>query len=245
VVCLQVGAAFARGADSSFVHARRAQAQLGPEIWSEVIRIENSNIAGRYPRTLHALVFELADILWFYTDTDGTQSLSLQRGRTAADRADLAPLLREIDPGFTWWRIVPGEAAATSATPGRRGELPNGCFIESLAALRVRRERGETIANARLLSYYVDTPAGRRGHTVLTGATDRGVEVIDPQEVEPLRIFPRELSGDALTLARALVGEVAQARWVPIDQPGAPGRFFAAGGMFGGAGPGDLTAWWL
>ena len=39
-------------------HARRAQAMLGPETWSEVIRIENTSVHGAYPATIYALVFE-------------------------------------------------------------------------------------------------------------------------------------------------------------------------------------------
>src|SRR5256885_1866204 len=98
-----VGAAYGRGADSSLAAAQRAQAELGPEVWSEVIRVENPARGSAYPRTFHALVFELADILWFYTAIDGTQSLSLRRGQAAADKANLTPLLRAIERGFARW----------------------------------------------------------------------------------------------------------------------------------------------
>ena len=55
-VVLVVGAALARGADFSLEAARRAQVALGPDVWSQVIRIENEARVSRYPRELHALV---------------------------------------------------------------------------------------------------------------------------------------------------------------------------------------------
>ena len=224
---LVVGAAFARGADVSLASARRAQALLGPGVWSQVIRVENEARASRYPHELHALVFELAGILWFYTDADGTQSLSLQRGRLAEDKADFAPLLRSIEPGFRRWSVAPeGEA-----TPGG---LPNGCFIESVAALRLRLARGEPATEARLLSYYFETPAGRRGHTVLSYRTDRGREVIDPERSARPRLFSAEEADDALHLAQALEFQtVAKARWVPVELPAAHAGIFAGGGGAG------------
>ncbi len=240
VVCL-VGAAFARGADSSLTYARRAQAELGPELWSQVIQIDSTSTAGRYPASFHALVFELADVLWFYTDSAGTESLSLRRGRVAEDKADLAPLLRAIDPGFTRWRVVTRDGLGAVAP---RGELPNGCFIESLAALRVRREQGDAAADAQLLSYYVDTREGRLGHTVLTYAVDGGMEVLDPLERGRVRRFPAGFSGDALRLARALVGAaVAKARWVRVDDAPTRGGFFGGGAFAASGGLGDSNVW--
>ena len=89
-------------------------------------------VEGVRPRVLHALVFEFSGILWFYTDTDGTQSLSLRKGRLDEDKADLGPLLRDIEPGFTRWRALPEESKRADVTTAE--ELPNGCFIESVAA---------------------------------------------------------------------------------------------------------------
>jgi hypothetical protein len=215
VVVSLVGAVFAHGADSSLANARRAQAELGPETWSEVIRIENDAPASRYPRALHALVFELAGILWFYSDTDGTQSLSLHRGQLAEEKAGLAPLLRAIEPGFARWSVVPATASAPRA---RRGELPNGCFIESVAALRERLAHGAEMVGAQLLSFYVDVETGRKGHTVLACETAQGIEVIDPAHPAVVRRFSAELGADALRLARAFAGgDVAKARWVPLE----------------------------
>ena len=234
---LVVGVALVRGADVSLETARRAQALLGPGVWSQVIRVENDAHASRYPRELHALVFELAGVLWFYTDTDGTQSFSLRRGRLTEEKADFAPLLRDIERGFTRWSVAPdGEA-----TPGK---LPNGCFIESIAALRARLERGEGVASAQLLSYYIETVDGRHGHTVLSFATSRGVAVIDPDRPKQTRRFSASQAGEALELARALDGErVAAARWVPVDLSVVRGGFFAGGGVAGFDDFGNAMAW--
>jgi len=228
-----VGAALGRGADSSLAAARRAQAQLGPEVWSEIIRVENDARTARYPRVLHALVFEIAGVLWFYTDADGTQSFSLKRGRLAEDKADFGPLLRDIEPGFKRWTVVPDGAA----TPGG---LPNGCFIESVAALVTRLASGGEAMHPQLLAYYVDTPTGAVGHTVLTYEVGAELEVIDPEGPVATMHFPAALARDRLALARAVRGgDVAHARWLPLDELAARVALFAAGG---GA-PEPAAAW--
>ena len=205
-------------AASALENARRAQALLGPETWSRVIRVDNTAGRSRYPATVFALVFEEAGILWFYTDANGTQSFSLHPSRLAEEKADFSPLLREIDPGFATHVILP-EAAYD--LPAGGGALPNGCFVESLAALRDRVQRGEQIDRARLLNCYVDTPAGRRGHTVLTYETPRGLFLLDPGRSPEPRQVPREWADDAMALAgAALQGvRVARARWVPTALP--------------------------
>jgi len=230
-----------RGDDASLADARRAQAKLGPEIWSQVIRIENDARSNRYPRVLHALVFELADILWFYTDSDGTQSLSLHRGRLAEEKSDLAPLLHAIEPGFARWSLVSDDTPVPSPA---RGELPNGCLIESVAALRSRLEHGKITQNARLLSYYIDTAEGRFGHTVLTYATERSLEVIDPERPGHAERFPISLGGDALQLARAVDSDrVAAAHWVPVSLvPAARSAVGPGSGATLAAEPADLEA---
>jgi hypothetical protein len=236
-----VSAVFAHGADLSLASARQAQAKLGPEIWSQVIRIENQARLSRYPSSLHALVFEVAGILWIYTEGEGTQSFSLHLGRLAEEKADFGPLLRDLDPGFARWSVVPEDAPAPVA---RRGALRNGCFIESLAALRTRRERGELVPHARLLSYYFLPGSGHRGHTVLAYDTDQGVEIVDPLAATTERRFSLALAGDALNLAQALAGPlVAKARWVAVDTA-VPRRAQVAGaGGLAGGNPDDATAW--
>ena len=73
------------GERADLTNARSAQAILGADVWSQVIRIENTGSTKKYPRTVHALVFEVAGILWFYQDGEGTQSFSLHRGRLEAE----------------------------------------------------------------------------------------------------------------------------------------------------------------
>ena len=85
---------------------------LGNGTWGRLVRIENSTPRGftgrsAYPRIVYAYVFELSGILWFYTDADGTQSLSLTRGTVARDAADPGPALPgPWIRGFTGWRWV-------------------------------------------------------------------------------------------------------------------------------------------
>jgi hypothetical protein len=208
------------GADLSLLHARRAQALLGPDVWSQIIRIENTDRLSAYPPVLHAVVFELAGILWFYTDFNGTQSFSLHRGRLAEEKADFAPLLRDIEPGFRRWQVVEVDLAATgSVAPD--APLPNGCFIESYAAYRLRVARGTPISDARLLSYYLGGASGlRAGHTVLTYSVPGGLAVVDPAEPGQERLLARSSGADPVRLARVLQGgAVARARLIPLEPP--------------------------
>jgi hypothetical protein len=211
------GAAALR-ADDSLAHARHAQALLGPDVWSQVIHIENDARSDRYPRTLHALVFQLAGVLWFYADTDGTQSFSRRRGKLAEDMADFGPLLHDIEPGFRRWHLVLDEPGA----PPVRGELPNGCFIESVAALHARLTGGGETIHPQLLAYYVDTAAGLRGHTVLTYESGGWLKVLDTQQSGAARRFPVAAAHDPLALAQALAGDrVTKARVLALA-PTAP-----------------------
>jgi hypothetical protein len=217
---------------SPLENARRAQALLGTDLWSWVIRVENTAARSRYPATVYALVFEEGGLLWFYTDADGTQSLSRQPGRLEEERADFLPLLRAIEPGFAAYEILSDVAQASS--PGteiprqnhgtgdpRHVALPNGCFIESLAALSESVRRGEPIERARLLNCYVDTPSGRRGHTVLTYETPRGLFLLDPGRSPEARVMPRTWADNAMALAGAALegSRVVRARWVPTVLP--------------------------
>ena len=204
-------------ADDSLAHARQAQAMLGPDVWSQVIRIENATPRGTYPQTLHALVFELAGVLWFYTDTDGTQSFSLQRDRLAEEKADFGPLLRDIDRGFTRWTVV-SEADRANAAP--RGPLPNSCFIRSVAASRAL---GDGVEHPRLLSYYVRNGSMLRGHTVLTYEARGRLQVFDPDWPHRAKKYPESLGRDALALAREVRGrDVVRAQLLPLEAPAWP-----------------------
>lgn len=204
---------------SPLVHAQRAQALLGEERWSQVIRIENTNRASAYPQEVFALVFELGGVLWFYTDHDGTQSLSLRSNELAADKRELPRLLRAIDPGFLRHEVVPRPAVFESGP--RRGHLPNGCLIESYAQLRARLAAGEPIANARLLSVYYRASGERAGHTVLTYETPSGTYLFDPARPAFKRRVSASLRADALDVGRAVRWPfiVTDARWVPTTMP--------------------------
>lgn len=220
--------AWLRGA-VSLDNARRAQALLGPDVWSQVIEVGNA-APGRYPATVHALVFEFGGLLWFYTDADGTQSFSLHHGNLPAEKANFAPLLREIEPGFGRWRVLP-DAGARELEP-----LPllNGCFIESVAAWRRRVARGEETGGPRLLSYYFAPGTAKAGHTVLAFEARGRLEIFDPARPERRLEFPRRTGQDALRLARELDGRtVARARFLELpnspaaaiaDAPAEPGK---------------------
>jgi len=200
-------------ASDSLGEARRAQSLLGPGVWSQVIEVENRPGGGRHPAEVFALVFEFEHILWFYTDTDGTQSLSQYVGRTAQDKADIGPLLKGVDSGFAAWKVVPdGQAGAPS-----EGRLRNGCLIESIALLRRRIMLGADIAAPKLLFYYVQTPAGLHGHTVLAFEAGKGFTVIDPEFPRVPWSIPRSKAGSPLAMASAMRGDIATARWLPID----------------------------
>ncbi len=164
ILILGMLAAAPAGADS-LSSALDARARLGSAVWSRVLRIENDNPGRPYPARLHALVFELEGILWFYTDTNGTQSLSLHRGRLEQEKAALLPLLRDIEPGFR--RFTDLTDRLPLVLPAARRELPHGCFVDSVAYYLARCAAGRPPEEASLLSYYFDTASGRKGHTVL------------------------------------------------------------------------------
>lgn len=201
------------GADRSLAHVRNAQALLGPEVWSQVIRIENKKPSARHHRIVHALVFELAQILWLYEPSEGTQSFSLHKGRLVEEKADFAPLLHAIHPGFTRWSVVADSATADE----NDGAVPNGCFIRSVVALRDRVLAGGEAVRPHLLSYYINTSTGQQGHTVLAYETGGQVEVIDVTQGGRRYNLPATLARDALKLARAMEGNrVAAARLLPL-----------------------------
>jgi hypothetical protein len=214
-----------RPAPDALAHALAARALLGPDPWARVVRIDNGG-AGRgrtrtvYPRTVYAMVFELSGILWFYCDADGTQSLSLRTGTLEADKADPGPLLRAVSPGFGAWAWVDssGWAAPSGVSP------PNACFLDCVAALRRRAASGAEAATPRLLTFYADTPAGRRGHTVLLFGAGGAEQALDPARSPAPVALPAGLGGDPRAISRYLRGgEVAAARELPLRLPPAPG----------------------
>ena len=198
-------------------NTRRAQALLGEGVWSQVIEIENAAAGARYPAVVQALLFEFADILWFYTDADGTQSFSIHRNNLAAEKADFAPLLREIEPSFGRWTILPS-LPPVDAVPAETAPLKNGCFIESVAALRVRVAEGRPVRAPRLLSYYINDRTGRIGHTVLAYEAEGRVEIFDPGRPEARFSFPLRAAREPIALARALERRaIAHARFLSLE----------------------------
>ena len=202
--------------------ALAAKALLGSELWGRVIRVENSSARGGrprsvYPRTVYALVFEMSGILWFYCDADGTQSLSVRRDTLESDKADPGPLLRAISPGFGSWAWVE-PPAGWPIQPA--GSPPNACFLDCLAALRKRIAAGAEAAAPRLVSYYVDTPTGRLGHTILVFGEGRARLAVDPVRSPLPMPLPPGLDRDPKAISRYLRGgEVAAARELPVALP--------------------------
>jgi hypothetical protein len=203
--------------DRSMQYAREASAMLGPTLWKRVIHVHNTSAESRYPSSFGAVVFEMSGILWFYTATDGTQSLSLFRGRASQDERNLSPLLARIDSGFSRWEFVSEGADMKEGN----SVPPNACFIQSVALLRHILAAGMDAEHARLLSYYVTIPTGLKGHTVLFLETSKGPTVIDPlMQRWPIRICSSN-PGDAKCVAYSIRHDVTSARWVLIT----PGDF--------------------
>lgn len=192
---------------------------LGGLTWSRLVRIENTAARSAYPAVVDALIFEEAGLLWFYTPTDGTQSLSLHVNRLAEEKAHLAPLLQAIDPGFVRFEIRPD--APVGLVPIKPAPLSNGCFVECLAALRGRVLRGEHVERPRLFSCYTLTAAGLRGHTVLTYETSRGFFLLDPSRSSHPRLVRFNPDDNPMSLAEVAVpgAKIVKTRWLAVGSP--------------------------
>jgi hypothetical protein len=186
-------------AASSLQNAQRAQALLGPGTWSRIIRVENVAEKSLYPSVVFALVFELGSILWFYADTEGTQSFSLHQNNLAAEKADFSQLLRAIEPGFQRYSILEEMPAVENELIE---QLPNGCLIESVASIQWLIDRGETIDRANLVSFYFELDGERKGHTVLAYENEAGAYLVDPTP-RPRRIrVGKKLPDNPMVLAQ-------------------------------------------
>lgn len=209
-------AALASGlnADKSLAFVRRAHSLLAGYTWSEVVSIDNTSAASRYPVVVNALIFQLDSALWFYTPTDGTQSLSHFRNRVAADKRELGPLLAAIDPGFTRWEVRPDSDEPHAGN----SRIPNGCFIESMALLFQRLARGAQVQNPKLLSYYVALPGGIRGHTVLQFTAGGSLQVVDPDRPKRITRIGHAREDDPNSVVGRIRGDVAKARYLPLGE---------------------------
>jgi hypothetical protein len=223
VFVLFTAEAFARSTDG-LADALAARALLGPYGWARVVRIESpgdrgSGVRTGYPATTYALIFELSGILWFYCDSDGTQSLSVNLGSVEADKLDPGPLLRRISPRFGAWRWADESGLVKPAGTARP---PNDCLIECVAILEQRIAIGTELRSPRLLFYYVDTPTGCLGHTVLLYETTCGLTAVDPDRPDRSIRVPARTGPDAASIARFLRGAgVARARDLKLDANGA------------------------
>lgn len=218
--CLILSLLLLAPARASLATAREAQATLGPDVWSRLIKIDNTASKRTYPRTVYAVVFEFGGLLWFYCDTDGTQSFSLHRGKLAEEKADFGPLLRDIDAGFTSYTVVADSLIKPASHS--TSELPNGCFVKSVATFHRFLEGQGGLAQAALLSYYLKTSEGLKGHTVFVFTdADGSLGYVDPVVSPTVVKLPSQLRADPLAVARAVQGpdalQVAQARWVTAD----------------------------
>jgi len=203
VALLLIAAAQLRA--DSLASARLAQALLGPDVWSRVVRIEHRRPKPRLPVEFWALVFAVEGRLWFYNPNEGTQSLSLYAGRLEQDEADPGPLLRVILPDLIRCDAVAADLGAlrsNALVQRAASDLPYGCFI-----LCVRRER--ELAGGRsppddagILVFYVDTSVGRRGHSVLVHRRTGRTFVYDPIVGDQLAPLPAASPTAPLGLAR-------------------------------------------
>jgi hypothetical protein len=205
---------------------RRAEALLGQDVWTKLILVQNREPTRVYPATTAALVFEFDGILWLYTPTEGTQSLSQFRGKLEEDKDNLLELLKGLHRGFEGYREVPDAPLVASD-----GALRNGCLIESIAAMRVRIARGEPISRAAILFYYLQGNEGLWGHAVLAYEKPDGLFVDDASQQlgQPLEGGWRT---EPLALARAYHPEAASklvhARFLPVVVPASGGALLAA-----------------
>jgi hypothetical protein len=184
--------------------AFRAQRWLGAGVPARVIRLTNDPAVNGRPAEFHGLVVAFADILWLYTEFDGTQNLSLRRGQVAADEANLLALLQQSVPGVTGWTddLDPPPALADPVAP-----LPNGCFIACVARWeKLRRDRDPPV-RVRLLACY--PPDRRAGHMLLEFERGRARYVFDPAAPAELHRWPARLADDPLAIATATL----EPRW--------------------------------
>jgi len=193
---------FAGSRESAFL----AQDILGPDIWSRVVRLEREPLEGdRRPAELHGLVIAFADILWYYNEYDGTQNLSSRRGQLSSDKANLAALLREIDPAMIRFTEETERPPATVMPD----VVPNACFLSCLRHWEMLQRSAKPPKRIRLIACF---PPGSptNGHMILEYRRGLRRFVFDPDRPTLQITIPFWVSGNPLTTAtRALGG-----RWV-------------------------------
>lgn len=185
---------------NSLESAFQARAMLPSDVWSRVLRIENDSPGrhSRYPAEFHALVVAFEDILWLYTEFDGTQTLSRYAGRLEEDRADLTPLLEAVEPGLTRFADVTDEQPFGVLTR----PPPYACFPAAVARWQQLRQEPNPPERARLIAYYPERQ--RQGHVVLEYWRDGRRYVFDSNHPGADRELSSRLAEDPLKVARSL-----------------------------------------
>lgn len=193
--------AFAGSRESAF----RAQQLAGPGVWSQVIKIKNATPVeiSRLPPEFYGLVVVFADIVWLYTEFDGTQNLSLHRGQTATDVSNLGALLRAVDPSWVGFEVVtqPPLPAELPLSP------PNSCFPACVAQWQELQRAKRPPKEARLIACYA--PGRITGHMLLEFKKGWSRYVYDPERsLRPIRL-KWGTGRDPLAVANAVLA----ARW--------------------------------
>lgn len=210
---LGAGAACADSRESAFW----GKELLGPDTWSRVVLVENAEPIVRFPSRFYGLVFEFEGVLWFYTESDGTQSLSQQFGQIRADKKNYLSLVRELHHGFA--RITDAASDEPPLASLLDNTLPRGCFLYCLLNWR-RLEKLGAPSRAQLLTYYVNAVDGPRGHTLLLYQYGKKHYLYDPADTElerPLLTPPPDDPLDAANLFAFRSGAVFPVSAVLLD----------------------------
>ena len=196
---------------------RLARERVGAKTWSREVLLELREATDVFPREVAALVFEYQGILWLYTPYDGTRSLALLLAGARPERVNLAGIIR---PQIS--TVLAVRTLADEGRPEPGGHLRQGCFIDSLAALRREISTGAGIRRAALLCYYTLGDGMKGAHTVAFVETATERFVIDAsRSATPIEVAEgRTRSAQSLAAAVAPWGEVTSARWLPVIEDG-------------------------
>lgn len=195
----------------SLAWARRARELIGPDLWAQVVAWERAGGARSEPESSSLLVFELAGRLWCYEPGVGTQSLSIFAGRLDEDKANLAPLLQELDPRRGAYRVI-DPAWRLVASGVAEMHVPAGCFVESLARLRRMIAQQGAPEHASLLAYYAPVGDTQGGHTVLYYEKEGRRFIFDPGRPTALVRIHRQVPDDPLAIAKAAAADGSHPR---------------------------------
>ena len=196
---------------------RLARERLGARTWSREVVLELGEATAVYPREVAALVFEYQGILWLYTPYDGTRSLAMLLAEARPDRVNLAGIIRPQLSTLVAVRGLPDDTRPVAV-----GHLRQGCFIESLAALRREIASGAGIRRAALLCYFTLGDGMKGAHTVAFFETATQRFVIDASRSDVPIAISEGRARSAVSLAEAVAawGNITSARWLPVIEDG-------------------------